>query len=97
MAEENPELMTMFRNAIRRVRQAAVKHHDEDLHQAASEISYAVCTVRRGRGQPCLEPEDMFDCPICGAHPGQYCISTPGHPVEGQPFHLERQHQWEKE
>lgn len=97
MADENAELMNLFRNGVRGIRYAAVQHQDEDLHHAAAEISHAVCAVRRGRGQPCLDPEDMCDCPVCGAHPGQYCISIPGHPIGDRPFHLERQHQWEKE
>ncbi|WP_433315316.1 hypothetical protein [Micromonospora chersina] len=96
MADDDAELLTLFRNAVRRVRQAAVRHEDEDLHQAAMEIGYAVCTVWRGQGQPCLAPEDMCDCPVCGAHPGQNCVSLPGHPLGDRPFHMERQHQWEK-
>jgi hypothetical protein len=39
----------------------------------------------------------MCDGPVCGAHPGQDCISLPGDPIGDRPFHLEHQHQWEKE
>lgn len=88
--------MAIFREAVRRVREGAVRHGDEELHQAAQDISRTVCAVRRGRGQPCLGAADMLDCPVCGSHPGQNCVSIPGHPLGDRTFHPEREHMTEE-
>ena len=63
-----------------------------ELHRAALDISLAVCAVRNGRGQHCLDATEMLDCPACGAHPGQNCVNVPGRPLEGLKFHPEREH-----
>ncbi|RLP98860.1 GNAT family N-acetyltransferase [Micromonospora sp. CV4] len=63
------------KNAVRDVHQAATRHQDDSLHQAAVEISRMAGELGHDPGSI----EDWRSCPVCGAEPGALCISVPGH------------------
>lgn len=66
-----------------------------ELHNAAHDIAQAVYNLGDYLPESPEEAAKFRTCPVCGAVPGQPCISMPGHtlpPPTGHetPYHLER-------
>ncbi|GAB3175127.1 hypothetical protein GCM10027259_16090 [Micromonospora palomenae] len=74
------------RSALQRIHKAAVRHRDLELHRAADDIVRAA----QARGLDPGSVESYRPCPVCGAEPGQLCMSVPGRPVKPGDMHPER-------
>ncbi|MFI6256074.1 hypothetical protein OG423_13195 [Micromonospora zamorensis] len=76
MPDPDPDPMEeRAKSAVRKVHRAATRHQDDDLHQAAVEISRMAGELGHDPGSI----EDWRRCPVCGAEPGALCIQVPGH------------------
>ncbi|WP_442933856.1 zinc finger domain-containing protein [Micromonospora sp. CPCC 206171] len=76
----------LARSALQRIHQAAVRHRDLELHHAADDIVRAA----QARGLDTGSVESYRPCPVCGAEPGQLCMSVPDRPVQPGNMHVER-------
>ncbi|MGY0005921.1 zinc finger domain-containing protein [Micromonospora sp. I033] len=74
------------RSALQQIHEAAVRHRDLELHHAADDIVQAA----QARGLDPGPVESYRPCPVCGAEPGQLCVSVPGQPVTPGDMHPER-------
>ncbi|WP_435820556.1 zinc finger domain-containing protein [Micromonospora purpureochromogenes] len=80
------DLGELARRALQRIHQAAVRHRDPELHHAADDIARAA----QARDLDPGPVESYRPCPVCGAEPGQLCMSVPGRPVTPGDMHPER-------
>lgn len=63
------------RESIQQIHQAAVRHRDPTLHQAADEISEIALSLGHDAGPV----QEWRPCPVCGAQPGSHCMKKAGH------------------
>ena len=78
MSQQQQNRNMDMQDALLTIRRAAVRHQDDQLHQAAGSISRALEQL----GLPCPERPEYRYCPVCNAKPGQFCIAVPGHPLD---------------
>ena len=79
MSDMSEGMEERWKNAVREVHLAALRHRDDSLHEAAKEISL----VARHFGHDPGPIEDWRPCPVCGAEPGAQCVRVPGHDMVG--------------
>ena len=78
MTEQQQQMNIDMQDALLVIHRAAVRHQDDQLHQAAGSISRALEKL----GQPCPERPEYRHCPVCNAKPGQFCIAVPGRSLD---------------
>lgn len=84
---DQPDARERFWEGMREVASAAARHQDQGLYQAIVKIGRAALA----QGVELVPSGGLFlRCPVCGAIPGQRCMSVASHPLYDEACHPER-------